>query len=74
MNKTLLALSIPAALLICCALESCAEVKPYHKARLDDYSMRLGTWDIERIDQELHAYREGASGGGAKSSGGCGCN
>ena len=30
--------------------------------------------DIEKFEDNAHTYREGASGGGAKSGGGCGCN
>jgi hypothetical protein len=53
----------------------CATVKPYQKAWLNDFNMRLGRTDIEKFDESVHTYREGASGGGnGKASGGCGCN
>lgn len=52
----------------------CSQVRPYQRARLNDYQMRLGRTHIEHTDEELHAYREGAAGGGGKASGGCGCN
>jgi hypothetical protein len=52
----------------------CTEVRRYQRARLNDYQMRLGKSEIERTDEEMHAYREGAAGGGGKTSGGCGCN
>jgi len=56
-------------------LHGCAVVKPYQKAYLNDALMKLGRQDIDKFDESVHAYREGASGGGSgKSSGGCGCN
>lgn len=57
------------------ATTGCATVKPYQKAWLNDFNMRLGKMDIEKFDESVHTYREGASGGGnGKASGGCGCN
>lgn len=57
------------------ATGGCAAVKPYQKAWLNDFSMKLGKTDIEKFDESVHTYREGASGGGnGKASGGCGCN
>ncbi|HXB32796.1 MAG TPA: DUF4266 domain-containing protein [Puia sp.] len=57
------------------ATTGCATVKPYQKAWLNDFNMRLGKTDIEKFDESVHTYREGASGGGnGKASGGCGCN
>jgi hypothetical protein len=62
---------VPAALL----WASCTTVKPYQRAYLNDPGMRAGKNDIEKFDENVQAYREGASGGGSgKSSGGCGCN
>lgn len=56
-------------------LPSCQTVKPYQKARLNDASMKLGKSDIEKFEESVQTYREGASGGGnGKASGGCGCN
>jgi hypothetical protein len=53
----------------------CRAVKPYQRAYLNDYSMKLGKMDIEKMDEDAQAYREGSSGGGSgKASGGCGCN
>jgi hypothetical protein len=53
----------------------CRAVKPYQRAYLNDYSMKLGKMDIEKMDEAAQTYREGASGGGSgKASGGCGCN
>lgn len=58
-----------------CILYGCTEVKPYQRAYLNDAAMRPGKTDIEKFDNSVHAYREGASGGGnGKASGGCGCN
>jgi hypothetical protein len=57
------------------ATTGCTTVRPYQKARLNDFNMRLGKTDIEKFDEGVHTYREGASGGGnGKASGGCGCN
>jgi len=58
-----------------CALYGCTAVKPYQRAYLNDAAMRPGKADIEKFDNNVHTYREGASGGGnGKASGGCGCN
>ena len=57
------------------ALASCTTVKPYQRAYLNDTGMKAGKTDIEKFDENVQAYREGASGGGSgKASGGCGCN
>lgn len=54
---------------------SCTVVKPYQRAYLNDAGMKAGKNDIEKFDESVQAYREGASGGGSgKASGGCGCN
>ncbi|PSL44286.1 uncharacterized protein DUF4266 [Chitinophaga niastensis] len=56
-------------------LAACATVKPYQRIYLNDANMKLGKADIEKFDESVHTYREGASGGGnGKGSGGCGCN
>ena len=56
-------------------LASCTAVKPYQRAYLNDAGMQAGKADIEKFDENVQSYREGASGGGSgKSSGGCGCN
>jgi hypothetical protein len=53
----------------------CRSVKPYQRSYLNDFNMKLGKSDIDKPDESVHSYREGASGGGAgKASGGCGCN
>jgi hypothetical protein len=57
------------------ATNGCTTVKPYQKAYLNDFNMQLGKTAIEKFDESVHTYREGASGGGnGKASGGCGCN
>ncbi len=63
-------------LVVCCLLFiSCQSVKPYQRVYLNDYEMRNGKRAIEKPEDNVHSYREGATGGGAgKTSGGCGCN
>lgn len=64
-----------AALGVSFVLPSCSTVKPYQRAYLNDAYMQAGKMDIEKFDENMQTYREGASGGGSgKSSGGCGCN
>lgn len=60
---------------VLCGGVACTSVKPFQKARLNDFNMKLGKADIEKMDENMQTYREGASGGGnGKPSGGCGCN
>lgn len=63
-------------LFICCLFAaSCQTVKPYQRVYLNDYEMRQGKRPIDKMEDNVHTYREGATGGGAgKTSGGCGCN
>ncbi|ASZ11265.1 DUF4266 domain-containing protein [Chitinophaga pendula] len=69
LRHVLLLLSV--ALLLC----SCATVRPYQRVYLNDEQMKPGKAMIEKFDDNVHTYREGASGGGTgKASGGCGCN
>jgi hypothetical protein len=57
------------------AFIACETVRPYQRAFLNDYNMQLGNSGIDKFDQSVHTYKEGASGGGnGKPSGGCGCN
>ena len=66
-------LSIPVVLLS--LLVSCTTVKPWQRNYLNDESMQLGKRPSEKFANNVHTYREGASGGGiGKTSGGCGCN
>ena len=57
------------------AASGCANVKPWQRGTLSDYTMRadrdpLGTAQAEHI----WFSREEASGGGGVGGGGCGCN
>lgn len=54
---------------------SCAPVKEYQKAKLNDSEMVLSNRKIEKTELSFQGYREGASGANSgKSGGGCGCN
>ena len=64
-----------AIIIISLLISSCATVKPYQKAFLNDEDMDLGIRSIESYEAEFESYREGASGAnGGKVGGGCGCN
>ncbi len=53
---------------------SCQSVKLYQRSYLNDASMQMGGSKLSGNDNYAQTIREGASGGGGKSSGGCGCN
>lgn len=54
---------------------SCSTVKPYQRIYLNDTEMQMGKKTIQKFEENVHAYREGATGGGSgKPSGWCGCN
>jgi hypothetical protein len=54
---------------------SCTSVKEYQKNKLNDAEMELSARKIQKFEQNLQVYREGASGAnGGKTGGGCGCN
>ncbi|MCB0504500.1 MAG: DUF4266 domain-containing protein [Cyclobacteriaceae bacterium] len=53
---------------------SCESVKPYQRSYLNDSSMQMGLTKGGAVENYAQTIREGASGGGGKSSGGCGCN
>ena len=56
-------------------ISSCTVVKPYQRVYLNDTEMQIGIHSVQKIEQDAQTIREGAtSPGGAKSSGGCGCN
>jgi hypothetical protein len=56
-------------------ITACESVKPYQRVYLNDYEMKPGQNGSRGFEEQVQAYREGASGGGSsKSSGGCGCN
>jgi Domain of unknown function (DUF4266) len=66
---------IPAGIVVCLLLNSCATVKEYQKNKLNDAEMTLGNRKIEKSELNFQSYREGASGANAgKTGGGCGCN
>jgi hypothetical protein len=53
----------------------CQTVKPYQRAYLNDPEMQLGLKAGQRFESYVESIREGATPpGGAKASGGCGCN
>ena len=62
------------SLVFAALLPACVAVKPYQRVYLNDEHMRLGKPDIGAFDESAQTYREGASGGNSKASGGCGCN
>ena len=56
-------------------LGSCVRVAPYERETLSRRDMENGRdADLRTGEEHAQAYREGSSGGGAVSSGGCGCN
>jgi hypothetical protein len=60
-------------LLICAA--GCANVKPWERGTLSDYSMRQDRDPArEAMNQHIWFSREAASGGHGVGGGGCGCN
>jgi len=63
------------ATLITLACAGCEVVKPYQRVYLNDSEMKMGQPGARVFEENVQAYREGASGGGSKkTSGGCGCN
>jgi len=55
--------------------ESCATVKPYERAKLNNKEMVLAPLSSSQFEAEAHVDREGSSGAnGGKTGGGCGCN
>jgi hypothetical protein len=64
-----------AALLLVLAATGCANVKPWQRATLADYTMRADRDPLGEKDAEhLFFSREAASGGRGVGGGGCGCN
>ncbi len=62
-------------LVILLLTSSCVLVKPYQRVYVNDREMKMGQLGAKRSDENMQAYREGATGGGGKkNSGGCGCN
>lgn len=69
----LLKLRIKLAIAVCFFC-SCAEVKPWQRAWLNDPAMRPDS-SPQSFDQYVHSIREGAMfPDGEKGAGGCGCN
>ena len=73
--KTRLILFSAGALALAMAGSGCANVKPWQRGTLSDYTMR-GDRDPIGDAQQEHIFfsREEASGGSAIGGGGCGCN
>jgi len=62
-------------LLLVGIFSSCANLKEYEKAKLNDKDMLLSTRPTDQFVSNFHSYREGAAGAnGGKTGGGCGCN
>ncbi len=62
-------------LVILLSTSACVSVKPYQRVYVNDREMKMGQMGAKRSDENIQAYREGATGGGSKkNSGGCGCN
>lgn len=76
MNRTFKRCSLLFLLVsLACVGSACSSVKPYQRVYLNDSEMQMGVHPVAKFDENVHVYREGASGGGtAKGSGGCGCN
>ena len=71
MNKTTVIISLFASF----ALASCSSIKPYQRSYLNDANMQSGISEVERFEQGVFNYREGAmTSGTKKGKGGCGCN
>jgi len=65
---------IIAASLIAVAVSSCASVKPYERAYLNDPEMQVGTNASAQFEDYYESIREGSvSSSNAKTSDGCGC-
>ncbi|HEY8936060.1 MAG TPA: DUF4266 domain-containing protein [Cyclobacteriaceae bacterium] len=62
-------------IILLASMASCAPVKQYQKAHLNDEEMQLGERKVSVFEADFHSYREGAVGGTIGNSGsGCGCN
>jgi hypothetical protein len=71
LKRISLALTIGLGLL----LTSCASVKGYERAYLNDEEMELSMRKCQELEAYFQIIREGASGAnGGKTGGGCGCN
>ncbi len=64
-----------AAVLVSSLLGACQPVAPYERIYLNDVEMQMGASTVQGFEQYILTIREGAiPAGGAKTSGGCGCN
>lgn len=72
MNRTLPCAGLVSLMLL---LTGCANVQPWHRGSLVDYSMRPD-WDQVETGLAEHMWfsREAATGGRGIGGGGCGCN
>ncbi len=63
------------AVMIALVLCGCANVKPWQRGVLSDYTMRSDRDELRQTQRE-HVFfsREEATGGGGVGGGGCGCN
>jgi hypothetical protein len=76
MNKlfSIFSLCILSAFLLL-IFDSCKTVEPYQRVYLNDHEMQMTKNAAGKFEDYVHVVREGATvPGGAKSSGGCGCN
>ena len=65
---------IIAASLIVVAVSSCASVKPYERAYLNDREMQVGTNASAQFEDYYQSIREGSvPSNNGKTSDGCGC-
>ena len=71
-TKLLLSLLATATLL---GLTGCANVKPWQRGTLADYTMRQDRdWAGDGLNDHIWFSRETADGGKGVGGGGCGCN
>lgn len=57
------------------ALGGCANVKPWERGALSDYTMRADRDPLsDLLAEHIYFTREAASGGRGVGGGGCGCN
>jgi hypothetical protein len=71
MTRWLTVLVLAAAL---CTV-ACSRVKPYQRENHARRSMQTTPDKMEeKLDGHVEEYREGSTGGGGVSGGGCGCN
>lgn len=71
MARRIATIAIAAAL----CLSACSRVKPYQRETHARRSMKTTPDKVEdKLDGHVEEYREGSTGGGGVSGGGCGCN